>query len=133
MVMKRICMNKVREIIRLKEQCNLGQRAISRALNISRPVVKEYINKIQSSGLDYSTIKDLDDDALLQIVEGARRSNSDRYQVLRMKFEYFLKELKRTGVTLERLWQEYLSESGSRFYRTNKRSDTAGRGRNYAC
>ena len=45
MVMKRICMNKVREIIRLKEQCNLGQRAIARALNISRPVVKEYLNK----------------------------------------------------------------------------------------
>ena len=40
MVMRRICMNKVREIIRLNEQCNLGQRAISRALNISRPVSK---------------------------------------------------------------------------------------------
>ena len=110
MVMKRICMNKVREIIRLQEQCNLGQRAIARALNISRPVVKDYINKIQSSGLDYSTIKDIDDDTLLQIVEGTRKSNSDRYQVLRMKFEYFLKELKRTGVTLERLWQEYRDE-----------------------
>jgi transposase len=103
-------MNKVREIIRLNEQCNLGQRAIARALNISRPVVKAYINKIQSSGLDCSMIKNIDDDTLLQIVEGTRMSNSDRYQVLRMKFDYFLKELKRTGVTLERLWQEYQDE-----------------------
>ena len=110
MPMLRISMNKIREIIRLDEQCNLSQRSIARALNISRPIVKEYINKIHSSGLDYETINDVDDDTLLQIVEGTRRSNSDRYNVLRLKFECFLKELKRTGVTLELLWQEYRDE-----------------------
>ena len=110
MPMQRISMNKIREIIRLNEQCNLSQRAIARALNISRPIIKEYINKIHSSGLDYETINDVDDDTLLQIVEGTRRSNSDRYNVLRLKFECFLKELKRTGVTLELLWQEYRDE-----------------------
>ena len=110
MPMQRTSMNKIREIIRLNEQCNLSQRAIARALNISRPIVKEYINKIHSSGLDYAKIKDVDDDTLLKIVEGTRKSNSDRYNVLRSKFEYFLKELKRTGVTLELLWQEYKAE-----------------------
>ena len=110
MPMQRISMNKIREIIRLNEQCNLSQRAIARALNISRPIIKEYINKINSSGLDYAKIKDIDDDTLLQIVEGTRRSSSDRYTLLRLKFEYFLKELKRTGVTLELLWQEYRTE-----------------------
>jgi transposase len=110
MPMQRISMNKVREIIRLNEQCNLSQRTIARALKISRPVVKEYIDKIHSSELDYATINNIDDDTLLQIVEGTNKSNSDRYRALRSKFEYFLKELKRTGVTLERLWQEYLDE-----------------------
>ncbi|MBN2104191.1 winged helix-turn-helix transcriptional regulator [bacterium] len=36
-------------MIRLYEQCNLSQRSIARALSISRPVVSEYVNKIQSS------------------------------------------------------------------------------------
>jgi predicted transcriptional regulator len=95
MPMQRISMNKVREIIRLNEQCNLSQRTIARALKISRPVVKEYIDKIHSSGLDYATINNIDDDTLLQIVEGTNKSNSDRYRALRSKFEYFLKELNR--------------------------------------
>jgi transposase len=103
-------MNKVREIIRLFEQCNLSQRSIARALYISRPVVNEYIRKIHASGLDYQTAKELDDDTLLEIIEGSGKVHSERYQVLRHKFEYFVKELKRTGVTLERLWQEYIDE-----------------------
>jgi transposase len=110
MPMRRISMNKVREIIRLFEQCNLSQRSIARALYISRPVVNEYIRKIHASGLDYQTAKELDDDTLLEIIEGSGKVHSERYQVLRHKFEYFVKELKRTGVTLERLWQEYIDE-----------------------
>ena len=110
MPMRRISMNKVREIIRLYEQCNLSQRSIARALNVSRPVINEYIRKICASGLDYQATQELDDDALLEIIEGGRKSHSERYQVLRRKFEYLVKELKRTGVTLERLWQEYRDE-----------------------
>jgi transposase len=110
MPMRRISMNKVREIIRLYEQCNLSQRSIARALYISRPVVNEYIRKIRASGLDYQATQEIDDDALLEIIEGGQKSHSERYQVLRRKFEYLVKELKRTGVTLERLWQEYREE-----------------------
>ena len=110
MPMRRISMNKVREIIRLYEECNLSQRSIARVLSISRPIVHEYIQKIRSSGLDYTATQKLEDDALLEIIEGSGKAQSERYQVIRQKFEYFVKELKRTGVTLERLWQEYRDE-----------------------
>lgn len=110
MPMRRTSMNKVREIIRLYEQCNLSQRSIARALSISRPVVSEYLSKIQSAGLTYASVENLDDDTLLKIIEGNRNANSDRYRILRVKFKYFVKELKRTGVTLERLWREYRQE-----------------------
>ena len=106
----RISMNKVREIIRLHELGNLGQRAISRALNVSRPVISEYISKIEKAGLCYNTIKDMDDDTLTQIITDNIAPSNNRYSLLRQKFEYFSKELKRTGVTLERLWQEYREE-----------------------
>lgn len=102
-------MEKVREIIRLKEQCRLSERAIARALSVARPVVKEYLDKVKSAGLDYAEIKKMDDDTLLEIIEG-RKTTSERYEILRQKFEYFIQELKRPGVTRRRLWQEYIDE-----------------------
>lgn len=100
-------MEKVREIVRLSEQGFLSKRAIARALNVSRPIVREYIEKIKASGLDYDSIKQMDDDVLLEIIKGKGTSQSQRYEALSQYFEYFVKELKRTGVTLQRLWQEY--------------------------
>ena len=110
MPMRRISMNKVREIVRLFEQSHLSQRSIARALSISRPIVNDYLRKIRSSGLDYAATEKLDDDALLELIEGSGKVQSERYQTIHRKFEYFVKELKRTGVTLERLWQEYRNE-----------------------
>ena len=100
-------MNKVREIVRLNDQCGLSQRVIARALNVSRPVVSEYIDKVHSAGLVYETIKDMDDDTLVRIVEDSKEPTSQRYRLLRQQFAYFLEELKRPGVTLQRLWEEY--------------------------
>ena len=100
-------MEKIREIHRLKEQCQLSERAISRALNVSRPVVKDYLAK---AGLEYSEVKEFSDNELLEAIKGHHGSLSERYDVLRQKFDYFTKELKRPGVTIERLWQEYRAE-----------------------
>lgn len=104
---KRISMDKVREIIRLKEQSKLGTRAIGRALNISRTVVGEYINKFELTGYSYDDIKAMDDDTLFEIIENGKKPTSERYRQLSEHFEYFAKELKRIGVTLQLLWQEY--------------------------
>ena len=107
MPMRRISMNKIREIIRLKEVAHLSERAISRAVTVSRPIVKHYLETIKRAGLDYAAIKDLDDDALLEIVSGEGLSRPERYEFVRSQFEYFAKELKRPGVTLQCLWKEY--------------------------
>jgi transposase len=104
-------MNKVREIIRLKHQCNLSERAISRALNLSRPVISQYLRDIASSGLSYDEIQRMDDDSLTEILTGGNNSKSERYVQLTKQFDYFAKELKRTGVTLQRLWDEYRAEN----------------------
>lgn len=104
---KRISMNKIRELIRLHEVAKLGQRAISRALSISRPVVKDYITKFEKTGLSYQAISKMDDDTLLQTITDTVRVNNDRYNTLQQQFDTISKELKRTGVTLERLWHEY--------------------------
>jgi len=103
-------MEKVREIIRLHEQCGLKQRPIARALNVCRPSVREYIDKITAAGLDYAAIQDMDDTTLLAVIEGPLKSTNERFNTLKKQFEYFTKELKRPGVTLQCLWQEYRAE-----------------------
>jgi transposase len=107
MPMRRKSMQKIREIIRLKE-ANFGERAISRTLKVSRPTVKQYINQIADTGLDYAAIKEMGDDTLQEIIDGKSKIRSTRLEYLSSQFEYFVKELKRPGVTLQRLWEEYL-------------------------
>jgi transposase len=102
-------MNRVREIIRLKQQCQLSERAISRALNLSRPVISQYLRDIARTGLSYDEIQLMDDDALTDLLTGKTRK-PERYIQLTKQFEYFARELKRTGVTLQRLWHEYRTE-----------------------
>lgn len=75
--MRRLSMEKIREIIRLKE-AGLSDRMIHRALFVSRPVVKEYVEKIRSAGLDYTAIRDMADESLTEVIEG-RKSASERY------------------------------------------------------
>ncbi len=56
MTQRRLSMRKIREIMRLNDEHALSQRGISRALDISRPVVSDYISKIHSAGLNYQDI-----------------------------------------------------------------------------
>jgi len=67
MARKRIGMKKIREIIRFKETTNMSERKIARALNISRPVVAQYINDFKTSGLTYEDTKDMSDSRLLTL------------------------------------------------------------------
>jgi len=103
-------MEKIREIIRIKEQSNLSERAISRALKISRPVVKQYLTAIENADLDYTSIKEMSDTALLEILSENNTPCSEKYKTLHHYFPYFVRELKRVGVTLQLLWEEYLKD-----------------------
>lgn len=103
-------MNKIREMIRLDQIANLSQRAISKALSVSRPVVSEYLTKVKKAGLSYETIKSMDDDTLLQTITDTVCVKNERYNTLHQKFDSISKELKRTGVTLDLLWHEYRQE-----------------------
>ena len=114
----RISMNKIREMIRLNEICGLSNRQISRALDVSRPVVGQYLTYYKVSGVSYAEIEKMSDDELMAIFDGNNKTKSARYQNLSDKFDYFAKELKRVGVTLDTLWQEYRKENADGYNRT---------------
>jgi predicted transcriptional regulator len=50
---KRISMDKIREILRLDHELNLGCRKIAAALNISKTAVSQYISEFKAYGIDY--------------------------------------------------------------------------------
>jgi transposase len=107
MANRRVGMRKIRELLRLHEECGLTNRQIAKALNISRPVVGQYLTNFKRCGLKWKDIKAMDDNELLEALEVKRKKESERYNTLSDKFPYFARELKKRGVTLYLLWQEY--------------------------
>jgi transposase len=107
MARKRISMKKIREIIRFKETTDMSDRKIARALNISRPVVAQYIRDFTASGLTYEEIKGMPDSQFLELFEKQKGEKCSKYKELSRLFPCFVTELKRTGVTLVTLWNEY--------------------------
>ena len=53
-------MKKIRDIIRLKETTDMGERKIAGALNVARTVVARYLNDFYKSGFCYSWEKPID-------------------------------------------------------------------------
>ena len=108
MVNRRIRMGKIKEIIRLYE-AGLSIRKIAQALVISRPVVSQYIIDYRSSGLKYKNIANISDTKLLELL-GKKKKESQKYRELAVNFDYYTKELKKKGVTLHILWEEYIEK-----------------------
>jgi len=101
-------MKKIREIIRLHVECGVAShRSIARSAGISRPVVSQYLSDFKASELNHADIQKMSDDKLLEIFKKHKCNKKEKYDTLAPEFEYIARELKRTGVTLYRLWEEY--------------------------
>jgi transposase len=103
---KRLAMRQVREVLRLKWACGLSDRQIARGLRISRPTVTHYVRRLKAAGLSWPLPEDMDDAALERrlfantlYTPASERPLPDWSRVHQ--------ELKRKGVTLTLLWQEY--------------------------
>lgn len=109
---RRISMLKIRRLLEYFYEKNLSRRKIALLLKISKDVVAQYIIDFKLSGLSYNEIKQLSDDELLEIFEKKKVLYlKDKYKTLSEKFPYFYKELKKVGVTLQVLWDEYIAEN----------------------
>lgn len=105
---RRTNMEKVREILRLCLELKYSLRDASIALGVSKTTVGEYLAEFKRTGLLYQDITSMSDTELIELFEKNNKSSNPMYENLSEDFEYIEKELKRTGVTLYLLWQEYL-------------------------
>lgn len=99
-------MRKIREVLRLKFELDLSVRQISMSTHVSRPAVTDYLRRFAMSGLPWplpAELADADIDARLfppkPTLLDTLRSVPDWAQVNH--------EMRRKGVTLFLLWQEY--------------------------
>lgn len=108
----RMKMKKIREILRLSEK-GISKREIAKAINGSRPVVTEYLNLFRTRNLTYVQIQDLNDDALGDLLYPEANKIPEKKKQILLNFPVYAKELKRTGVTLKILWEEYKNKNDS--------------------
>ncbi len=102
---KRLPMRQIREILRLKHEQRLSHRAIARACRVGVGTVSEYVGRAARAGLEWPLPGELDE-AALEARLFPRAGPASREHAL-PDVEGIHQELKRVGVTLHLLWEEY--------------------------
>ena len=105
MATKRLPMRQIREILRLKHDQQLSHRAIASACRVGLGTVADYLGRAKQAGLEWPLPADLDE-AALEARLFPRAGPGSRERVA-PDVERIHQELKRVGVTLHLLWEEY--------------------------
>ena len=103
--MKRLSMRKIREALRLSFE-GLSTREMALSLAIGRTTLREYLGRARDAGLSWP-LPDALSDADLEHVLFPRRSADSSQPIPQPDWTYVHAELRRKGVTLSLLWQEY--------------------------
>ncbi len=104
---ERLPMRQVREVLRLKHVCGQSGHQIAAMVGISRYTVAEYLRRAGVVGITWPVPPELDDTALerkLFVPPGAVAAEPARPQP---DWPRIHAELRRAGVTLLLLWEEY--------------------------
>ena len=110
-------MKKIREIIRLEEQAGMSHRQIALATGVSRPLVAQTIQKARVKGLKLEAAGQMKDTELAELLSEPKKTMK-KADILAENFPLYAKELKKTGVTLQLLWEEYRRENPSGLHYT---------------
>lgn len=107
-------MRKIRDVLRYRHSTHLSLEAIARALNISKGVVAKYLKLANDAGLGWPLPDDLDDAALQKRLFQQPTARAPTFA--EPDYAEVHQELKRKGVTLILLWEEYRQTVGDTAY-----------------
>ena len=107
-------MRKIRDVLRYRHSAGLSLDATARALNLSKGVVAKYIRLAGAAGLSWPLPDDLDDSRLEKLLYRQVAAREPTYA--EPDYARIHQELKKKGVTLTLLWEEYLQAVGGRGY-----------------
>lgn len=108
MAARRLAMRRLREILRLRVESGLPQRAVAEALGVGTGTVSEYLARARAAGVGWPIPQELEDDEKLEErIFGPKWRGDVSREALDVALIH--EELRRPGVTLSLLWQEYLA------------------------
>ncbi|QEZ48780.1 IS21 family transposase [Cupriavidus oxalaticus] len=104
----------IKDVLRLKHESGLSHASIAAALQVSKGVVSKYVSLAAEAGLAWDQLRDLDEAAIAaRLLPSARNSAYVPPDYARIH-----QDLRRKGVTLTLLWQEYVeAHPGGKTYR----------------
>lgn len=103
--MKRLPMRKIREALRLRSE-GLSARKVAQSLSLGRATISDYLRRSDVAGLSWPLPDDVSDAGLEQLLF-PRTAGNLRGSFPQPDWAYVHAELRRKGVTLALLWEEY--------------------------
>jgi transposase len=108
-------MRKIRDVLRYRYSTDLSLEAIARALNISKGAVVKYLQLATKAELVWPLPADLDDAALERRLYPQPSTRASAFT--EPDYARVHQELKRKGMTLSLLWEEYQLGAGATAFR----------------
>ena len=105
---KPISMRKIKEILRLKLECGLSDRKVSASCNVARSTVQDYFGRAKAAGLSIYQINAMSEEELDEKLFPSRPQSG--YAMPVPDYPVVSSELRRSGVTLQLLWEEYIEK-----------------------
>src|SRR5580692_9819318 len=112
---ERLSMRHIREVLRLHHSVGMSQRAVARSLNLAQGTVSKYLNRTRRAGLTWPLPPELDDDVRLENRLYPPPSDLPSDERPRPDWAAVHRELRRPGVTMMLLWEEYCDTTSEGF------------------
>ena len=105
MAQKRLSMRKIKELLRLRFEEKLSYERISCSLSVGESTVGDCLRRVSTLGLTYEEIKIFSEEDLIAALYKPKGITSKHSP--KVDWSYMHRELRRKGVTLQLLWEEY--------------------------
>lgn len=104
-------MRKLKQLVRLHIEARLSMRKIALSLSLSVGVVSKYVKRLQSLGITDDVLLSMDEDALATALLANKPPVKRGSDIGTVDFAKVHKEMKRKGVTMQLLWEEYAKDN----------------------
>ena len=105
---ERLSMRKIKEVLRLRFEARRSQREIGLSCRLGRSTVRDYLVRAEAAGLRWPLPEELDEEALEQRLFPLPAPATQRRAI--PDWAALHQELRRKGMTLALLWQEYRAQ-----------------------
>ncbi len=122
MLAKRLSMRKIREILRLRYEVGLSNRQIARSCSMGRTAVADYLRRAAAVGLSWPLPESMDETRLERLLFPPPPLIPTSERPL-PEWPDIHTELRRKGVTLALLWEEYKADHSRDGYQYSRFCD----------